>query len=109
LNFLVDNQLPPALARFLTDHGFPAKHVLDLELDGAPDAAVWRYALEHDMVLASKDDDFLHLAHRPDDLGRLVWLRVGNCRKSALLGAFSRALPQIVAALNEGQRIVEVR
>ena len=109
MNFLVDNQLPPVLARFLTEHGQAGKHVLDFSLDETPDAAVWSYALQHDMVVVSKDDDFLHLASRPGDQGRLVWVRIGNCRKQALLEAFAKALPQVVAALNGGSRIVELR
>ena len=105
----MDNQLPPTLARFLSDHGHATKHVLDFGFDETPDLAVWDHALEHDMVLVSKDEDFVHLAKRPGDKGRLVWVRIGNCRKQSLLAAFARALPQIVAALKAGNRIVEVR
>ena len=109
MNFLVDNQLPPALARFLTEHGHTGRHVLDFNLDEAPDAVVWSYALQHDMVVVSKDDDFLHLANRSGDLGRLVWVRIGNCRKPALLDTFAKTLPQILVALNAEHRIVELR
>lgn len=105
----MDNQLPPALARFLTEQGHSARHVLDFSFDEADDADLWSYALQHDMTVVSKDDDFLHLAQRPGDLGRLVWVRIGNCRKQTLLDAFAKALPKVVAALNAGNRIVELR
>jgi hypothetical protein len=36
-------------------------------------------------------------------------VRLGNCRKQALLAAFGRALPAIVTALEEGHRVIEVR
>ena len=72
MNFLVDNQLPPALARFLTEQGHSGRHVLDFSFDEADDDAVWSYALQHEMAVGSKDDDFLYLAQRPGDLGRLV-------------------------------------
>ncbi len=32
MKLLVDNQLPPALARFLTANGFDCRHVLDIGL-----------------------------------------------------------------------------
>jgi len=44
LKFLVDNQLPTALARYLAqDLGVPAIHVRDLGLGGADDFALWEY------------------------------------------------------------------
>lgn len=109
MNFLVDNQLPRVLARFLAQHGHRATHVLDLGLDEASDRALWSHARRHDVVLVSKDEDFVHIANRQGDAGRLVWVRIGNCRKQALLETFDRALPRIVAALEEGYRIVELR
>jgi predicted nuclease of predicted toxin-antitoxin system len=40
VKFLVDNQLPKALARFLTSRGSDCQHVLDIRLDGATDATI---------------------------------------------------------------------
>ena len=60
-------------------------------------------------MLVSKDEDFLFLANRPRETGRLVWVRLGNCRNVALLAAFDRMHDRIVSALEAGQRIVELR
>ena len=109
MNFLVDNQLPGALARFLVEPGHSAKHVLELSLDETPDVELWQRAIASELIVISKDEDFFHLANRPDDIGRLVWVRIGNGRKQALLVAFKAALPGILAAFAEGYRIVEVR
>jgi len=109
VKFLVDNQLPAALARFLGKQGHDARHVLDLRMDEASDADIWQRAVSEDRVLISKDEDFLHLANRADATGSFIWVRLGNCRKQALLAAFERALPQVLAALEERQRIIEVR
>lgn len=51
MKFLVDNQLPPALARFISE---------DLQTE-ANDADLWSYASKNDFVLISKDDDFVNL------------------------------------------------
>jgi predicted nuclease of predicted toxin-antitoxin system len=62
VKFLVDNQLPPALARFISQdlHG-EALHVSDIGLRCGSDAEVWTFAAENDLVLISKDEDFAAL------------------------------------------------
>ena len=109
MKFLIDNQLPAALARFLTTHGHDAQHVLDLQLAEAADVAIWRQAGFEGRVVVSKDGDFLHFATRPDATAAFVWVRLPNCRKQTLLAAFERALPALVAALEAGNQVVEVR
>jgi hypothetical protein len=44
MRFLVDAQLPPALARFLESAGHRAEHVADLRLTDAPHNVIWRRA-----------------------------------------------------------------
>jgi predicted nuclease of predicted toxin-antitoxin system len=109
LKLVVDNQLPLALARWLAAHGDDAVHVLDLGLDRATDFEIWSHALRDGRIVVSKDEDFFHLANRPADDGRLLWVRVGNCRREALVALFERHRPSIVEAFDSGQRIVELR
>ncbi|MBI1902472.1 MAG: DUF5615 family PIN-like protein [Planctomycetia bacterium] len=109
MKFLVDNQLPPALARHLESHGHEAKHVSEIGLAEATDQAIWQAATEQGRVIVSKDEDFLHMTATTDAGPGVVWVRLGNCRKSALLSAFDGALPDIVEQLSKGQRIVELR
>jgi predicted nuclease of predicted toxin-antitoxin system len=40
---------------------------------------------------------------------QVVWVRLGNCRKTALLQAFTTVLPQLRALLDEGGRVIEIR
>jgi predicted nuclease of predicted toxin-antitoxin system len=105
---LVDNQLPVALARFLASRG-ECKHVLDIGLAESSDTEIWRYACLNDCVVVSKDADFLHLASMAGSTGRLVWIRIGNCRNKALLAAMETLWPKVEAALAAGDRIVELR
>jgi predicted nuclease of predicted toxin-antitoxin system len=41
MRFVVDAQLPPALARVLTAHGHQAEHVSDIGLREADDPLIW--------------------------------------------------------------------
>ena len=109
MRFLVDNQLPLSLARFLSARTHEATHVVEVSLNAALDTVIWDYARQRGMALISKDEDFFHLANRPDDQGRLLWVRIGNCRKDFLLREIDAALPQIVAAFDQGSRVVELR
>lgn len=109
MKFLVDNQLPAALARHLSAQGHECRHVLDLGLDESDDATIWHRVVAESFVLISKDEDFLHMANRPNAGVQFIWVRLGNCRKQALLSAFDTLLPQLVAALQTGTRVVEVR
>lgn len=58
MRFLVDAQLPPALARWLADQGQPARHVYDLGLATADDREIWDVALATGAVVVTKDEDF---------------------------------------------------
>jgi predicted nuclease of predicted toxin-antitoxin system len=109
MKFLVDNQLPPALAIELRRRGHDCQHVLDVNMDRAIDVDLWSACSTEGRVIVSKDEDFVFLANRPADTGRLVWVRLGNCRNAVLLQALDRAHDAMVAALESGQRIVEIR
>jgi predicted nuclease of predicted toxin-antitoxin system len=108
MKFLVDNQLPLALAAHLRGLGHDCVHVLDLKFDEADDRRLWSFCAGEQRILISKDQDFVFLANQPLDGGRLLWVRVGNCRNRALLETFSRAHTAIVEAFNSGQRVVEL-
>jgi len=49
------------------------------------------------------------LAMRLKDEGRLLWLRIGNCRTTDLLSLLNRRWPEISQAFEDGRQIVEVR
>jgi len=109
VNFLVDNQLPPALARFIqTEFNVRAIHVFDVGLRDASDAEIWNYVSTNDSILISKDEDFANMVlHAPT--ARLIWVRFGNCRKAFLLNAFQEMWPRIVERLESGDRLIEIR
>ena len=109
MRFLVDHQLPTALARFLEARGHVAQHVLDVSLETASDRQIFDYAKVHDFVVVSKDQDFLELATRFPDSPALVWVRLGNCRKEILLLSFEAVLPKLLQALAAGEKVTEIR
>ena len=108
MKFLVDAQLPPALARWLVERGHEAAHVADHALSAADDITIWRHACAEGYILISKDDDFVLLRSR-EPKTKLVWVTMGNCSKANLLARFTVALPELLAALQGGEALVELR
>jgi predicted nuclease of predicted toxin-antitoxin system len=46
MRFLVDAQLPPALARWLGEHGLAATPVRELGLRDSDDGSIWNFAAD---------------------------------------------------------------
>jgi predicted nuclease of predicted toxin-antitoxin system len=109
VKFLVDAQLPPALARWLVEAGCEAQAVREIGLRGAADGAIWRHAEATGCVIVTKDEDFALRVQATETGPRIVWLRVGNTSNAALRAWFVPRVPQIVALLAQGTRLVEIR
>ncbi len=109
MKFLVDNQLPIALARYLASLGVVRKHVFDLGLAESSDNEIWANADRHAYIVISKDEDFCHLANGPLRGARFIWIRLGNCRTKTLLTLMERTWPLIIRDLDAGEQIIEIR
>jgi predicted nuclease of predicted toxin-antitoxin system len=109
MKFLVDVQLPGTLARWLRGRDCDAVHALERNLGQVDDRTLWNLAFEEERIMISKDEDFFILAMRPKDSGRLLWLRMGNCRTTDLLTTLNHCWNDIEQAFVDGQRVVEVR
>jgi predicted nuclease of predicted toxin-antitoxin system len=108
VRFLVDAQLPPALARWLVGKGHEAEHVADCGLAEASDRAIWRYALDAEAVILTKDEDFSVRKTLEPTGPVIVWIRLGNTRREALLQWFETMLPDVVSAVDRGDGFIEI-
>lgn len=110
MKLLVDNQLPPALARYLQSERFDCVHVRDIGLASATDHVIWEYAKTNHQAIVTMDQDFYNLAIRGENVPpQIVWVRLGNCRKTALLKAFATVLPALRELLDAGNAVMEIR
>ena len=58
-------------------------------------------------VIVTKDEDFAR--RKKSGIGpAVVWIRLPNTRRDELLAWFGTVLPDIIAALNEGDTLIEV-
>ena len=108
MRFLIDAQLPPALARWLEEAGHEARHVEEVGLCEAEDAPIWQYALANQAVIVTKDEDFASRVKQSQNSPKVVWLQIGNCSNRALRMWLEPLLPAIVSQLEQGERLLEI-
>ncbi len=108
MRFLVDAQLPPALAAFLIRRGHAAEHVAEVGLRNADDAPIWEHARSCGACLVTKDEDFAMRVLFDSTGPSVLWLRVRNCSNRALLQWFAPLLQAAVERLVQGEKLVEM-
>ena len=108
MRFLVDAQLPPALARRIIALGHQGEHVVDCGMTAAADDVIWRYAANVGAVIVTKDEDFA-VRRTMLELGpSVVWVRIGNTRHPEMLRRFEDAFPAVLTALEQGETLIEL-
>ena len=109
MNFLIDAQLPPGLAGWLTEKGHAATHVDDIFLTAAEDPEIWDNALESGSIIITKDEDFSERRSRTGDGPAVVWLRIGNATNRNLFQWLEPRWKSVIRLLEEGNGLIEVR
>ena len=109
MRFLVDAQLPPALAKWIAEKGYSASAVRDQGIRNSDDGSIVNFSTESDWVVVTKDDDIVERAIGRKDGARVVWLRIGNSTNRALFAWLEPLWSEVVRQLEQGQRVIEVR
>ena len=91
----MNENLPSSLARELGSSGARVAHVADLGLAGRPDPDVWDLAMREDLIILTKDADYLDLAVAKGG-ARVIHLAVGNMRTIDLLSFVAGQMKRIV-------------
>ena len=109
MRLLVDAQLPPALAQWLTAKGHPAQHVAEVGLRDSTDEEVWNFALAHDLILVTKDEDFPSRVWIDRASLGIIWVTIGNCSNQTLIAVFEQQLPAIERIFSGGKSLVQIQ
>ena len=109
MRFLIDAQLPPALARLFESHGHESRAAREVGLREAKDPVIWRFAKEGAWVIVTKDEDFVQRALTDSTGPQVLWLRIGNSTTPVLLTWLEPQLNQAVSELKAGHRVVELQ
>jgi predicted nuclease of predicted toxin-antitoxin system len=102
---LIDEQLPPTIAHFLSDLGLEAVHVRALDMNESPDESIWLIAASRNWVVMTKDSDFLQIAMTTRQ-GRLIHVGLGNASTSVLRRYLQAHVPRIQRFVQSEARIL---
>ncbi len=109
MKFWVDAQLPPMLAACLSrQYSIDAISLRDLGLRDAADIEIFQAAQREQVVMISKDSDFVELVSRHGSPPQLLWVTCGNVTNRRLQEVFAKTFHDALTALTSGQEIVEI-
>ena len=101
MKFIVDAQLPKALANFLRSRGFDAIHTSEMPRENeTKDREINQISLAEQRIVISKDEDFYDSFQAKQEPYKLLHLTTGNIRNRELIDLFDRNLLIIIDALN---------
>ena len=105
----VDAQLSPALAPWISkEFGVDAFSVRYLNLVHAKDSAIFAAAREANVVVMTKDSDFVLLQERFGPPPSILWIRCGNTSNAHLKNVLQQTFPRAWSLLESGEPLVEI-
>lgn len=107
--YWIDAQLPPQLASWLRDtFNVEAYALRDLGLRDAEDEEIYQKARQKNIVIISKDSDFVEMILRLGVPPQMFWVTCGNVTNKRLQSLFSQVFLRGQALLAAGEAIVEI-
>lgn len=107
----VDAQLSPSIAAWI-NRNYPdlnSKSVYSLQLRAATDKEIFLRAKIENVVIMSKDLDFIDLLKTFGPPPQVIWITTGNTSNLNLCKILERTLMQAIKFLKTGEPLVEIR
>jgi predicted nuclease of predicted toxin-antitoxin system len=105
----VDAQLPPTLAAWLVKtFGVAAFSLKELGLRDAKDTEIFEAARQPNLVIMSKDSDFVDLVCRLGSPPQILWITCGNVTNQNLRRLLSSTFAEAITQLQQGEIVVEI-
>jgi len=106
----VDAHISPAIASWITSTlGIEALALRDLNLRNAEDPEIFDAARAQNVIVMTKDSDFIDLVERLGPPPKIVWLTCGNTSNVRLREILEETLPKALEILSGGETLVEIR
>lgn len=106
----IDAQLSPALAAWVnrTYDDIHAQSVRAVGLRDAEDEEIFQAARDADIIVMSKDSDFLNLLDRYGPPPKVIWVTCGNTSNQRMRTILRQTLLPAVEMLEGSEIIVEI-
>jgi predicted nuclease of predicted toxin-antitoxin system len=107
IRFLIDENIPPAIGRFLHTNGFEVKDVREMLRPGAQDEEVMSLARQEHRVLVTFDKHFSNLVlYPPGSHEGIIRIRIHPPVISEIITAFKQLLAKLDIEAMRGSLIV---
>jgi len=105
----VDAHLSPAIAAWITsEFGITAVALRDIGLRDAEDAEIFEAARIQEVIVITKDSDFVDLVDRLGAPPKIIWLTCGNTSNARLREILTATLPRALELLQADETLVEI-
>lgn len=106
----IDAQLSPAIAVWIEDNFNVKTFALrDLGLRDAEDLVIFQEAKKANVVVMTKDSDFVSFLDRFGAPPKIIWLTCGNTSNANLQNILSATLQDAINLLQGIEELVEIR
>ena len=106
----LDAQLPPSLAYWISKNlAVPCLAVRDVGLRDAEDFHIFKEARIAEVIVMTKDKDFVDLLYVHHAPPKIIWLTCGNTSTQALKELMTLHLHQALNILATGNDLVEIK
>jgi predicted nuclease of predicted toxin-antitoxin system len=105
----VDAQLSPRIARWIAAN-FPviAQPLRELGLRDSEDEAIFEAARAADVIMLTKDSDFVRLLEQYGSPPKILWLTCGNTSEAELQRILGQHLSTALGLLADAENLVEI-
>ncbi len=105
----IDAQLPPTLAAWIVEtFGVTAVSLKELGLRDAKDIEIFEAAKQPNLIIMTKDSDFVDLVCRLGSPPQILWLTYGNVTNRNLRILLNSTFLNAIAQLQQGEIVVEI-
>jgi predicted nuclease of predicted toxin-antitoxin system len=105
----VDAHLSPAIAAWITtSFGITAFALRDVGLRDAEDPEIFEATKTQEVIVLTKDSDFVDLANRFGAPPQIIWLTCGNTSNARLKEILDATLLEALALLRSGEVLIEI-
>ena len=109
MKFWIDAQLSSALAPWLNDtFGVQAFSLEWLGLQKANDRRIFSAAREANVVVITKDQDFVQLLNQLGPPPQVVWITCGNTSNAQMREILQQNFQNILSLLQSGESLIEI-
>jgi predicted nuclease of predicted toxin-antitoxin system len=105
----IDAQLSPVISKWIQkEFSIDCSHVMDIGLLNASDEEIFFRARKENIIVMSKDIDFVNLLEKYNQPPKVIWLTCGNTSNDRLKQILKNTLQRAFEVLQQSESLVEI-